>query len=338
MSDSTPVVPEVVPNGKAMTLAQTRRAEFLEAAVPGKEFARLKEAHDIFFGCMNDSTLDTTTRTVLTARAVVELSAAMGGKILDRVIMPLMNTPTGFDTDKNPMKAKQGKTVVPYGKEIVLGCAVQAWVVGLPLVGNLWNIIGQRMYARKEGFQYLLATECKWSVAVALPPIPASVFDQGGYANCVVKIQYRLTGDAADDDARRFQGEYRVKINRYGSVEQTEGKATRKGLRDLWAGVSGQLLQDGEVGEESVPSMFQVGAAHSTVESRAAGIVADSNPSTEETEKMSPEQVGIIAKAVEEHETMSFAQLAEAVGMTGRGTMEWPASIFEQAQKFLAQT
>jgi hypothetical protein len=111
-------------------------------------------------------------------------------------------------------------------------------------------VIAERMYVRKEGFEYLLRQRVDFTPEVRLNPsevMRVAKEPGGGYAKAVTVLRWRPHGST--DEARPFSGTYNVKVNFKGSVEATEGKALRKGYRDLWKSLTGMALQDGEVGD-----------------------------------------------------------------------------------------
>lgn len=238
-----------------------RRAErraYLERVVPGPVIAQLEEAHQTFFGALTGTDMTPTEKTLLTSSAVVSLRKMLGGEILKNVIMPLMNSPVGFDTDKNPMKGWNGPS---YSPQEVLECAAEAWLHGLPMTGNAWNIIGSRMYPRKEGFELLLSSVCRFSAKVSVPEIGKQLYEQGGYLRVPVEVQYKFHGEPDEAPNRRFHGTYSVRLNRKNAVgvENVEGKAKRKAYRDLWLAVTGTLLPDADDPDEA-GTVHQVGA------------------------------------------------------------------------------
>jgi len=263
-----PTAAETLPATRA-SLTKTDRRTFLEKVVPPETMVALQEAHDHFFGALQSPDLTVPERTILSSTALVRLREALKGPILDAVIMPLMNTAIGFDTDKHP--GKGGYDGPAYPKAVVLECACEAWLHGLPLIGNAWNIIASTMYPRKEGFEGLVAALAKYTIEVDVPPLPKELWDNGGYLKCPVRIQYRLHDDPEKDPAdpekefpnRRFHGVYSVRVNRRNvvAVEASEGKAKRKALRDLYRVITGVLLPEAEDLGEAPAGIHQVGSA-----------------------------------------------------------------------------
>ena len=81
--------------------------------------------------------------------AVVDLQGMISNdQHITGMLMSLQGKSLGFRTD---MDQKGG-----YPVQTVIGCAVEAYLKGLPPVGNCWNIIASRTYVTKEGFEFLL--------------------------------------------------------------------------------------------------------------------------------------------------------------------------------------
>lgn len=81
--------------------------------------------------------------------AVVDLQGLISNdQHIAGMLMTLQGKSLGFRTD---MDQKGG-----YPVQTVIGCAVEAYLKGLPPVGNCWNIIASRTYVTKEGFEFLL--------------------------------------------------------------------------------------------------------------------------------------------------------------------------------------
>lgn len=255
-----------------------RRMEWLAQFIPADQVQALGSAYEQYFGVLSDPNMSAPERAMVTAVSLVKIKQALGGKILQNVIMPLMNSPIGFDTDKNPAKGYNGQLYPP---AVVLDCAAEAFLRGLPLTGNAWNIIAGNCYARKEGFEILLGTVCKFTARAEVPEIGQDLYNNGGYVTVPVSVQYKLLGAPEEEDNQRFHGMYSCRLNKRNAVavENLEGKAKRKAYRDLWAHLTGSLLADAdELGEASV---HQVGAHfgdQASADVVASGIGKDAPP------------------------------------------------------------
>lgn len=247
----------------ALTRREERQA-FLEKFVPAETMMQLEEAHNQFFGALAHKDLSVPERTVLSSIAIVQLKQALSGPILQQVIKPLANTSIGFDTDRNPTKGWNGPA---YPDETILSCAAEAWLHGLPVIGNRWNIIAGQMYARQEGFELLCSNLCRFTAKVKVPEIGADLYKQGGYVDCPVTILFRRHGDPDIDDngeeipPEKFSGIYSCRLTRKNSVavDYLTGKARRKGLKGLYQHLTGLSLSDTD-SEEAEARVHQVGS------------------------------------------------------------------------------
>jgi hypothetical protein len=267
-----------IPRGGAVSREQ--RQAFLAKIVPVETMTALQTAHDQFFGALSGMELTVPERTVLASAALVQLKEALRGPILDQIIMPLMNSAIGFDTDRNPQKGWSGQ---PYDKETVLNCAAEAWLSGLPMVGNRWNIIANGMYPRKEGFEGLLAEVCRFTAVADVPPITKQLYEEGGYLKVPVTVKYLLHTEPESAEPQKFVGIYSVRLNRKNAVavEACEGKAKRKAFRDLWRVISGVLLPDADDPDAEGGSVHQVGSHFG----ETSGAGASAAPSAESIKK-----------------------------------------------------
>jgi hypothetical protein len=169
--------------------------------------------------------------------AMQELRDALPRSVVRGLLQKLAGSPLGFQMDRDS-----------YSDDVVRDCAIQAIAHGLPLVGNRWNIIGGRLYVRKEGFEDLCSRECRFTPSVKIGELPANAFAQGGYVSCTVTITYQRHGS---EEKERHVGMYRVKLNKKSKIPEDvlEGKARRKALRDLWKILTGIQLADGDAAE-----------------------------------------------------------------------------------------
>lgn len=255
-----PVTPELVtPEAANQALVRrTERRTFLERFVPAATFARLEESHAHFFAALTAPDISAPERTLLAAVGITALRDALKGEILERVLMPLMNTAVGFDTDRNPAKGWEGASYPP---AVVLECATEAWLLGLSMTGNRWNIIGGRCYPRKEGYEDLLNKLCRFTATVDVPPIPREIQDDGGYLTIPVRIKYQLHEGG---EQRSFAGAYKVRATKKNPtiVENVEGKARRKAYRELYGQLTGLFLADADGDVPAVAGVHQVGIGY----------------------------------------------------------------------------
>lgn len=287
---------------------EKRMEAAIAAVVPMANMQALEVAYDLFGGCLADPKMGHAQRAVLTGAAVTALRQALEGPVLEAAIMPLQNHPSGFDTDKNPAKGWEGAT---YAKEVVLGCAVQAILTGLPLTGNVWNIIGGSFYVRKEGFEQLVASRCRYSVLAKVPiKMADELYDTGGYVPVPVTVLYQVHGETEDQAPRKFTATYNIRLTKRNKVapDYLEGKAKRKALRDLWAILSGQLLA--EVGDEAQDGIAATGSPSASAAGDVGEILRNSKHEPSATEPPQPQdslQEGDLEELKEAAEKAGFA-------------------------------
>ena len=94
---------------------------------------------------------DEFSRVMVMAEAVSELREAMTDKAMSAV-MSLAGTSMGFRTDKD--RKEGGGTDYPIG--VVRECLIEAMLRGVSVVGNQFNIIANRFYMTKEGWDQRL--------------------------------------------------------------------------------------------------------------------------------------------------------------------------------------
>lgn len=242
--------------GRAVIVRRpAERQEFLARFVQPDAMQALKVAHRQFFGALADPGLSVPERTILTAGGVLAVQEALGGEILDKVLMPLMNHPSGFGTDRDPAKGYSG---APYSSDVVLRCASQMWLQGLPPTGGCWDIIANRAYVRKDGFGLLVGNVARTTFKAKIPAIPGPMFASGGYVTVPVTIKYKLHTAAEDAEPETFNGVYECRLNAKNRVpvEFLTGKAKRKSFRDLYNLLTGQSLgespEDAGAGEAEI--------------------------------------------------------------------------------------
>lgn len=297
-AQTNPEEKNVTPPAPGALARREERRNFLAKVVPPEHMESLARVHDQFFGALAAPDLSVPERTLLTAVATTQLREALKPMVRP-VLMPLMNTPIGFDTDKNPAKGWSGQS---YDEATVLECTTQAWLHGLPPTGNAFNIIAGGMYPRKEGYEGLLSTVCRFSATATVPAISDNLYQQGGYLNVPVLVQYRLHSEPEDAPARKFHQTYSVRLNKRNAVgvESCEGKAKRKAYRDLWHALSGVLLADAD-DPDGTASVHQVGAHFGSPDTPSA---ADLAAGAGKTERVQPEE----PELTEEEQAFEAAQ------------------------------
>lgn len=82
------------------------------------------------------------------AKGIAALREALTDQFVRHALMPLMNSPLGFLTDRPNDK--------PYPISVVRDCCIEAAIRGFNWVGNEFNIISERFYGAKNGYDRLV--------------------------------------------------------------------------------------------------------------------------------------------------------------------------------------
>jgi hypothetical protein len=149
-------------------------------------------------------------------------------------IMELQGSPLGFKTDK----AKDGG----YAITIVRDCVVQAFMRGLRVTGNEFNIIANGLYVTKEGFERLLAEMPGLANLKIQIGVPQNL--EGG-ALVPAKADWLMNGVADSITWEKTESaDYRIpiRVNSAMGVDAILGKARSKVLRNIYARISGTKL------------------------------------------------------------------------------------------------
>jgi len=159
-------------------------------------------------------------------------------------ILALQDKAIGFRTDRDPKQKRRGtqECNTPYSYDVVKDCAIEAGLRGLQLVGNQWNIISGRTYCTKEGFEFLIrglkhVTDFKVNLGVpANKPGGVIIECEGSWNN--------------SGQPQSLKSSIPVKSDDYSSADQLLGKATRKFLKRCYEQMTGNIMPEGEAGEE----------------------------------------------------------------------------------------
>lgn len=187
-----------------------------------------------------------------TGNIIAALDVAMGiqelRQLLDRPeimarIQALQDTPLGFRTDKDPkvVNRRTGQPNRPYEYPVVRDACIEAMLRGLQLVGNHFNIISDRCYVTKEGFECLIRL---------LP-------DVVDFCPTIGVPQTKNGGAIVDCSANWLQGgkpmtvaaQIPVKGNDVSTADQYIGKATRKLLKRCYEVMTGNSLPEGDAAD-----------------------------------------------------------------------------------------
>lgn len=192
------------------------------------------------------------------------------------MLMMLQGKPLGFRTD---MDAKGG-----YQPAVVVGCAVEAYLKGLPPVGNCWNIIAGRTYVTKEGFEFLLRKQgAKYSIVPGMPENekfePSPLPGKTGAKTVEMPVTVYF-GESTKPHNLRFV----IRQNAGMTADAVIGKAKARALKWIYEQIQTNPLLSVEAApelENAAPSMATLTA---TAKTAAASIPATSAPAAEPTQ------------------------------------------------------
>lgn len=202
---------------------------------------------DLYAERANDPALDAWDRmhAIRAGRKILE--EMLDKKILEHVVMPMMNTPLGFLTDKDPTRSSKCKAAYP--PAVVRECVIDAFMLGVGPVGNEFNIISGKVYITKAGFARKIKSVRGFrDLLIDLDP-PEK---RGG--GVVVKATATWIHNSVPGKITRT---FPIKTDQYSSGDQTLGKAERKILAAVWAHVTQNewRIPDGDVGDlQGVPA------------------------------------------------------------------------------------
>lgn len=146
-----------------------------------------------------------TIQTLKLAKGLSDLKKALLAPQVLSLIKELMNTPTGFLTDKDPSKSVKNKQTQqwenpkPYNDTIIVECVADAMSKGLTIHNNEFNIIAGRMYPAQSGFVRKLAEFKREHKIKAnyLPSVP--VFKNNKYF-CEAVVWWQKEGEKREEE------------------------------------------------------------------------------------------------------------------------------------------
>lgn len=207
------------------------RAEIMPA-LPADIIASLSEA--AAYGLAQTSIADNFLRAYGVAAAVDRMTKLLTPQAMEP-IMALQNSPLGFLTDKQ---------AGGYPVDTVRSALIQAAIEGLGVYGNQWNIIAGRMYVTKNGMREKLRRiqGLRYSIVV---DVPHTSGDRG--AVVTAHVIWSLNGG----ETRTQDLPLAVRINSGMGADAIMGKATRKARAWLYEELTGNAVDEGEVGDSA---------------------------------------------------------------------------------------
>jgi hypothetical protein len=178
----------------------------------------------------------------VSANAVAFLRENMTEEFM-KPIMALQGTKIGFLTDKDKKKV-DGRYVKGDGYDIsiVKDTCIEALMNGLELNGNLFNIIADRFYITREGFEYLLNKTPGLDYDFDCT-IPVQSSDNKS-AEVTVVIHWEIDGNKKSKTLP-----LRIKSDQWAGADSIIGKAKRKAGCWLVNKLKGTNFADGDASE-----------------------------------------------------------------------------------------
>lgn len=270
------------------------------------------------------------------AAAVDALRSYLDQPEIKARIMGLMNTPIGFRTDRDPKIKKwsqrEGKetSLTAYSYDIVKDCVVEALLRGLGLVGNQFNIIAERFYCTKEGFEHLIK---KLEFVTDFRPVIGIPAQKPGGAIIECSATWLQNGKPQSAAATiPVKGD-----EKYSSADQYIGKATRKFLKRCYEMMSGNSISDGDA-EDSIQAVSVEPVFNQLPQSQtipvSADVAAASVPAPSLTDGQLKQLRDSMSKVLAEIGIQAF-EIDAASGYGVQSFADIPASRFTELMRNL---
>jgi len=139
------------------------------------------------------------------AKGLSDLKRALLVPEVLNIIKELMNTPTGFVTDKDPNKKIKDKvsgqwvSPAPYPDSVIVDCVADAMSKGLTIHNNEFNIIVGRMYPAQSGFTRKLA-DFKRDNKIKAGYLPSIPVKRGNVYFCEAVAWWQKQGEERQEE------------------------------------------------------------------------------------------------------------------------------------------
>lgn len=188
------------------------------------------------------------TRAFKMAAGMKAIRAMITDQMMNEFVMPLMNNPVGFKTDKDPKRPQWDKKnncykkIEPYAMEVVKDCIITVMLKGGNLIGNEFNIISGQAYFTKEFFMRAIGNLPGVTDVVSSPGVPKLAGD--GKALIRYGLSWKVNGVAAclkDADGNKGRV-FEIRTDSFSSTDQIIGKADRKAYAAAYRQIVGSEL------------------------------------------------------------------------------------------------
>lgn len=190
--------------------------ELIRQPIDDTALVAIDEAFSDCRGVMTLANAGSMLHAIKLARGMTRLRDLITPEVMQE-ILPLMNSPLGFDTDRNPAK---DANAVPYPEHVVKDCFMVATLKGARPVGNEFNIIASSAYLTKAAYKrFILEFEglTDFRPEYGLPRMG------DGSAVVPCKATWKLNGQS-----QSLAMDIPVKLNRGMGADAAYGKAERK--------------------------------------------------------------------------------------------------------------
>lgn len=188
--------------------------------------------------------LPTFLQAIKMAQGIRALREALTDEFVQLAIMPLQGSSLGFLTDKD----KDGGYAIGVVKDVV----IEAMLRGFRVVGNEFNIIGNRFYGTKAGFERHVQEYPGLTDLALQPGVPSLSQDKSG-ALVPYHASWKLDGvpmtlvcQYTKDGENVTDQRIPVRVNAGMGADAILGKATRKMLFRIYQRLNGSTYGAGE--------------------------------------------------------------------------------------------
>lgn len=211
----------------------------LVTTVPDDALMAIDTAFQDCRGVMTLANAGSMLHAIKLARGMTRLRDLITPEVMQE-ILPLMNSPLGFDTDRNPAK---DPNAVPYPEHVVKDCFMVATLKGARPVGNEFNIIASSAYLTKAAYKrFILEFEglTDFRPEYGLPRMG------DGSAVVPCKATWKLNGQP-----QSLAMDIPVRLNKGMGADAAYGKAERKWHYRIYCLLTGTAHDDVEDPDES---------------------------------------------------------------------------------------
>jgi hypothetical protein len=237
--------------------------------------------------------------------------------VLDEVAS-LAGSAVGFRTDRD-------RKPQPYSAQEIGDAVIEAVMIGVPLVGNCFNIISHRCYITVEGFGFLLRTldGMLWQIVPGIPHMK----ERGAVVEMTVTANYK-----GREIVQAL--EFPIRVNEGMGADAIIGKATRKARKWLYDTATGSDTPDGDILTDEVLGKLarasKGGTPTETAEAKgrlfaAADKPADASTPEIDTLTITPIETAQDADPVEDSINAVVASVAVPAGILADWTKALPA-------------